>query len=343
MMDTRTTYLGMELKHPIMPSASPLSRSTDTIRRLEDNGAAAVVMHSLFEEQITLESEQLDHYLSYFTDAFAEALTWYPEQKDYRIGPEEYLENVRKAKEAVDIPVIGSLNGISTGGWITYAEEIEQAGADALELNIYYIPTDPKMEPADVEQLAVDVLSAVKETVSIPVAVKLNPYYSSLPHLVQRLVKAGADGLVLFNRFYQPDFDLEAFEVVPSLTFSRSEELRLPLRWVAILYGRVAADLAITTGVHTYSDVVKGVMAGAQVTMMASELLHNGVKRIQAILDDMVIWMTEHEYESVTQMQGSMSQQNVADPAAFERANYMQVLQSWRPDPAGQLYREIVR
>jgi dihydroorotate dehydrogenase (fumarate) len=343
MMDTQTTYLGMELKHPIMPSASPLSRSMDTIRRLEDNGAAAVVMHSLFEEQITLESEQLDHYLSYFTDAFAEALTWYPEQKDYRIGPEEYLENIRKAKEAVDIPIIGSLNGISTGGWIRYAEDIEQAGADALELNVYYIPTDPKMAPADVEQLAVEVLSAVKKAVSIPVAVKLNPYYSSLPHLVKRLIEVGADGLVLFNRFYQPDFDLEAFEVVPSLAFSRSEEMRLPLRWVAILYGRVAADLAITTGVHTHLDVVKGLMAGAQVTMMASELLENGVQRIQTILDAVVDWMDEHGYESVAQMQGSMSQKNAADPAAFERANYMRVLQSWRPDPAGQLYREIVR
>ncbi len=342
-IDTRTTYLGIELKHPIMPSASPLSRSTDTIRRLEDSGAAAVVMHSLFEEQITLESEQLDHYLSYFTDAFAEALTWYPEQEDYRVGPEDYLENVRRAKEAVDIPVIGSLNGISTGGWITYAEQIEQAGADALELNVYYIPTDPKMEPAAVEGLPVDVLSAVKESVSIPVAVKLSPYYSSLPHLAHRLVEAGADGLVLFNRFYQPDLDLQVLDVKPSLTLSTSQELRLPLRWVAILHGRVAVDLAITTGVHTHLDVVKGLMAGAQVTMMASELLQNGVERIQAILSNVVAWMQDHQYESVAQMQGSMSQRNVADPAAFERANYMKVLQSWRPDPAGQLYRELIR
>ncbi|MBS3784509.1 MAG: dihydroorotate dehydrogenase-like protein [Anaerolineae bacterium] len=342
-MDTRTSYLGLELKHPIMPSASPLSRSIDTIRRLEDNGAAAVVMHSLFEEQITLESEQLDHYLSYFTDAFAEALSWYPEQQDYRVGPEEYLDNVRRAKEAVDIPIIGSLNGISTGGWIDYAEEIEQAGADALELNVYYIPGQPDVTAADVEELAVAILRAVKESVSIPVAMKLSPYYSSLPHLAQRLVEAGADGLLLFNRFYQPDFDLEAFEVVPSLTFSTSDELRLPLRWVAILYGRMPVDLGITTGVHTHLDVIKGLMAGARVTMMASELLQNGVERIQVILDDVVAWMGEHEYESVAQMQGSMSQKNVADPAAFERANYMKVLQSWRPDPAGQLYRELVR
>ena len=342
-MDTRTTYLGIELKHPIVPSASPLSRSIDTIRRLEDNGAAALVMHSLFEEQITLESEQLDHYLSYFTDAFAEALSWYPEQQDYRVGPEEYLDNVRRAKEAVDIPIIGSLNGISTGGWIDYAEEIEQAGADALELNVYYIPGQPDVTAADVEELAVAILRAVKDGVSIPVAMKLSPYYSSLPHLAQRLVEAGADGLLLFNRFYQPDFDLEAFEVVPSLTFSTSDELRLPLRWVAILYGRMPVDLGITTGVHTHLDVIKGLMAGARVTMMASELLQNGVERIQVILDDVVAWMGEHEYESVAQMQGSMSQKNVADPAAFERANYMKVLQSWRPDPAGQLYRELVR
>ncbi len=341
-MDTKTTYLGMTLKHPIMPSASPLSRSLDTIRRLEDNGAAAVVMHSLFEEQITLESERLDHYLSYFTDAFAEALTWYPEQKDYNVGPEEYLENIRRAKEAVDIPIIGSLNGVSTGGWIRYAEKIEQAGADALELNVYYIPTDPEMSGADAERLVVDVLTAVKTNVSIPVAVKLSPFFSSIPHLAQRLVEAGADGLALFNRFYQPDLDLEAFDVVPSLVFSTSDELRLPLRWVAILHGRVATDLAITTGVHTYVDVLKGLMAGAQVTMMASELLQNGVQRIQTVLDAVVDWMREHEYESVAQMQGSMSQQNVADPAAFERANYMKVLQSWQPDPAGQLYREII-
>jgi dihydroorotate dehydrogenase (fumarate) len=333
----------MELKHPIVPSASPLSRSTDTIRRLEDNGAAAVVMHSLFEEQITLESEQLNHYLSYFTDAFAEALTWYPEQQDYQVGPEEYLENVRKAKEAVDIPIVGSLNGISTGGWIDYAEEIEQAGADALELNVYYIPGDPEMVAADVEQLVVDVLSAVKDNVSIPVAVKLSPYYSALPHLAHRLAEAGANGLVLFNRFYQPDLDLEAFEVVPSLTLSTSDELRLPLRWVAMMHGRVPADLAITTGVHTHIDVLKGIMAGAQVTMMASELLQNGVERIQVILDDVVEWMREHDYESVAQMQGSMSQRNAPDPMAFERANYMKVLQSWRPDPAGQLYRELIR
>jgi dihydroorotate dehydrogenase (fumarate) len=341
-MDLTTHYLEMELKNPLVPSASPLSRSLDTIRRLEDAGAAALVMHSLFEEQITLESDRLDHYLSYFTDAFAEALSWYPAQPDYRIGPEEYLDHVRRAKEAVDIPIIGSLNGISIGGWISYAREIEEAGADALELNVYYIPTDPAMESRTVEQMVLDVLNAVKGSVSIPVAVKLSPYFSATANLAWRLAEAGADGLVLFNRFYQPDLDLESLEVVPNLVLSTSEELRVPLRWVAILYGRISVDLAITTGVHTHEDVLKGIMAGASVTMMASELLQNGVERIGEMLLAMAQWMEDHGYGSVAQMRGSMSQQNVADRAAFERANYMKTLQSWRPDPAGRLFRETL-
>lgn len=341
-MDLTTHYLGMELKNPLVPSASPLSRDLDTIRRLEDVGAAALVMHSLFEEQIALESNRLDHYLSYFTDAFAEALSWYPALPDYRVGPEEYLDNIRRAKEAVEIPIIGSLNGISIGGWISYARKIEEAGADALELNVYYIPTDPAMESRTVEQMVLDVLNAVKGSVSIPVAVKLSPYFSATANLARRLAEAGADGLVLFNRFYQPDLDLESLEVVPNLVLSTSEELRLPLRWVAILYGRISVDLAITTGVHTHEDVLKGIMAGANVTMMASELLQNGVERIGEMLLAMAQWMEEHGYGSVTQMRGSMSQQNVADRAAFERANYMKTLQSWRPDPAGRLFREIL-
>jgi dihydroorotate dehydrogenase (fumarate) len=336
-MDLTTDYLGMKLKNPLVPSASPLSRDLDTIRRLEDAGAAALVMHSLFEEQIALESHQLDHYLDYFTDAFAEALTWYPAMEDYRVGPGEYLENIRRAREAVSIPIIGSLNGISTGGWISYAREIEQAGANALELNVYYIPTDPAMEGSTVEQMALDVLSAVKGNVSIPVAVKLSPYLSATANMARRLAQAGADGIVLFNRFYQPDLDLENLEVVPHLVLSTSAELRLPLRWVAMLYGRVPVDLAITGGVHTCEDVLKGIMAGANVTMMASELLQNGVERIGEVLSEMAHWMEERGYESATQMRGSMSQHNVADPAAFERANYMKVLQSWRPDPAGRL------
>lgn len=341
-MDLTTRYLGIEIEHPVVPSASPLSRTVDGIRRMEDAGASAVVVHSLFEEQITLESSRLDHYLTYFTDAFAEALTWYPEMKEYHVGPEEYLDKIRRAKESVEIPVVGSLNGLTTGGWIAYAKEIEQAGADALELNVYYIPADPRMEGTAVEEMALDVLRAVKKSVSIPVAVKLSPYYSSTAHVARRLADAGANALVLFNRFYQPDLDLERLEVVPTLALSVSEELRLPLRWVAILYGRVPVDFAITGGVHTYQDVLKGILAGANVTMMASELLKNGLQRIRQILAGVSTWMEEHEYESVAQMQGSMSQQHVSDPAAFERANYMRILQSWRPDPAGQLYREML-
>ena len=341
-MNLTTTYLGLDLKNPLVPSASPLSRDLDTIRRLEDAGAAALVMHSLFEEQITLESNQLDHYLSYFTDAFAEALDWYPAQPDYHVGPEEYLDRIREAKEAVDIPIIGSLNGISTGGWTTYAGEIEQAGADALELNVYYIPTDPAMAGSTVEQMTLDVLETVKASISIPVAVKLSPYFSATAHVAHRLADAGADGLALFNRFYQPDLDLESLEVVPHLVLSTSTELRLPLRWIAILYGRIPVDLALTTGVHTVRDAVKAIMAGANVAMMASELLLNGPARIGVMLDEMQQWMEAHEYASVAQMRGSMSQQNVADPAAFERANYMKMLQSWRPDPAGRLFRETL-
>ncbi len=337
-----TTYMGLTLENPIVPSASPLSQSADHICRLEDAGAAAVVMYSLFEEQITHESRQLDHYLSYGSDSFAESLSYFPSMAAYNIGPEEYLNLISRAKRVVDIPIIGSLNGISSGGWIDHARKIEQAGADALELNIYYIPTDIGMPGAEVEQMYLDVVGDVKRSVSMPVAVKLSPYFSATANMAYRLAEAGADALVLFNRFYQPDFDLENLEVVPHLVLSNSHDLRLPLRWVAILYGRVAVDLAITSGVHTYEDVLKGLMAGAKVTMMASELLQNGLGRIDEILRGMLIWLEEHEYESVAQMQGSMSQQNITEPAAFERANYMRVLQSWRPDPAGQFFRQRI-
>jgi dihydroorotate dehydrogenase (fumarate) len=336
-MDLSTTYLGLALKNPLVPSASPLSRSIDHIRRMEDEGAAAVVMYSLFEEQITHESRQLHHYLDYSAESFAEALTYFPDLDHYNIGPDEYMNLVSRAKQAVNIPVIGSLNGISTGGWISYAKRMEQAGADALELNVYYIPTDSNLTGGEVEQMYLDVVRAVKQSVTLPVAVKLSPYFSATANMAKRLAEAGADALVLFNRFYQPDFDLEALEVVPHLVLSNSNELRLPLRWVAILYGRVPVDLAITTGIHTHEDVLKGLMAGAKVTMMTSELLQNGPHRIHEILSSLVVWMEEHEYESVKQMQGSMSQLHVADPAAFERANYMKVLESWRPDPMGQL------
>ena len=336
-MNLRTRYLGLTLDHPLVPSASPLSQDVDRIRQLEDAGAPAVVMHSLFEEQIEEESRALHHYLSYGTDSFAEALTYFPEPAAFNVGPDAYLELVREAKAAVDIPVIGSLNGYTPGGWTRYARMIEEAGADALELNLYYLPTDVHTTGAEVETLYFQVVGDVREQLTIPLAVKLSPFLSATANVAHRLSNVGADGLVLFNRFYQPDFDLDELEVVPKVVLSNSAELTLPLRWVAILFGRVPADLAITGGVHSHFDVLKGLMAGAKVTMMASELLAHGLTRIDAILALLRDWLEEHEYESVEQLQGSMSQIHVADPAAFERANYMKTLQSWRADPAGHL------
>lgn len=330
-MDMRTDYMGMTLKNPIVPSSSPLSHSVDSIKRLEDAGASAVVMYSLFEEQITSESFYLDYYLSHGTDSYAESLSYFPEMQSYNVGPNEYLELIRRAREAVDIPIIGSLNGTSTGGWIDYAGLIEKAGADALELNIYYIPTSTYLMGAEVEYIYTDILHDVKKAIEIPVAMKLSPYFSSTANMAERLAEGGANGLVLFNRFYQPDLDLEKLEVVSRLVLSNSDELRLPLSWVGMLYGRVDVDFAITSGVHTHHDALKGLMAGAKVTMMASELLQNGIKRISEVLTEMERWMEEHEYSSVKQMIGSMSQKNVLEPAAFERANYMRMLASYRP------------
>lgn len=329
-MDLTTTYLGMKLKNPIVPSASPLSRTLDNMKRLEDAGASAIVMYSLFEEQITHEAAELDHYLQYGTESFAEALSYFPKAEEYNVGPEAYIELLRKAKASLEVPVIGSLNGISVGGWIKYAKHIQEAGADALELNVYYIPTDPKLASAEVEERYVEVLKAVKSAVTIPVAVKLSPFFSSLANVAQRLVDAGADGLVLFNRFYQPDLDLEQLEVVPGVTLSDSTASRLPMRWIAILHGRVKASLAATGGVHTVHDVLKMLMAGADVTMMCSALLKNGPDRIREVLLELREWMLEREYVSIGQMKGSMSQKAVADPAAFERANYMKALNKYQ-------------
>ena len=329
-MDLSTSYLGLKLKNPLVPSASPLSRTLDGIKRMEDAGAAAIVMYSLFEEQIHHEAAELDHYLSYGTQSFAEALSYFPETGEYNLGPDEYIEHIRKAKEAVDIPIIGSLNGISTGGWIQYAKKIQDAGANALELNVYYIPTDPKLSGAAVEQRYLDVLKAVKSTVTIPVAMKLSPYFSSMAHMATQLDQAGADGLVMFNRFYQPDLDIEQLEVVPNVTLSTSQAIRLPLRWVAVLYGRVKASLAATSGVHSAQDVVKLLMAGADVTQLCSSLLLHGPGRIAEILQELDRWLLEHEYTSVKQMRGSMSQKSVADPSAFERANYMKALNRFK-------------
>jgi dihydroorotate dehydrogenase (fumarate) len=330
-MTLTTSYLGMTLKNPIVASSSPLSHNVDSIRRLEDAGAAAVVMYSLFEEQITFDSFYIDHYLTSGTNSFPEAVSYFPEMQGYNVWPDEYMNLIRRAKEAVDIPIIGSLNGISAGGWTDYAALMEEAGADAIELNVYYIPTNENLDGLEVENIYLDILRSVKFSVSVPVAIKLSPYFSSTANMAKRLVEEGANGLVLFNRFYQPDIDLETLEVVPRLVLSNSSELRLPLRWVAILYGRLLADLAITTGIHTSEDVLKALMAGAKVTMMASELLQNGLRRINIILDELQHWMTEHEYESVAQMIGSISQRHCAEPAAFERANYMKMLASYRP------------
>ena len=330
-MNLTTNYLGMLLKNPIVASSSPLSHNIDSIRRLEDAGAAAVVMYSLFEEQIGFDSYYIDHHLTQGTDSYAEAISYFPDMQSYNVGPDEYLNLIRRAKEALGIPVIGSLNGASVGGWTDYATLIEEAGADALELNVYYLPTNTAVQGSDVEALYLDILSAVREVVTIPVAVKLSPFFSSIANMASRLSTRGADGLVLFNRFYQPDFDLDNLEVATRLVLSNSNELRLPLRWVAILYGRVNADMAITSGVHTSQDVIKGLMAGAKVTMMASELLQNGIRRIGQVLNELVTWLNEREYESVTQMIGAMSQKHCAEPAAFERANYMKMLQSYRP------------
>ena len=329
MLDLTTTYLGLHLKNPLVASASPLSRKIDSARRLEDAGAAAIVMYSLFEEQITHDSHELNHYLERGTHSFAESLSYFPDLEHYNLGPEPYLEHLHSLKQAVGIPVIGSLNGISSGGWIDYAHKIEQAGADALELNIYYLPTDVDLGASELEESYVQLVRDVRSRIKLPIALKLSPFFTSLPHIARRFVEAGANGLVLFNRFYQPDFDLEELEVIPNLELSTPHELRLPLRWIAILYGRIAADFALTSGVHTAQDVLKAMMAGANVAMMTSTLLQNGTGRLMHILNDLQEWMEAHEYESIAQMRGSMSQQAIADPAAFERANYMKALNSF--------------
>ncbi|MCB0127232.1 MAG: dihydroorotate dehydrogenase-like protein [Caldilineaceae bacterium] len=336
-MDLTTRYMGLHLAHPLVASASPLSYTIDGIRRLEDAGAAAVVMHSLFEEQIEGESHILDHYMSYGTESFAESLDYFPEMQHYNVGPSRYLELIEGAKAATDIPIIASLNGVSTGGWTEYAKLMEEAGADGLELNIYYIPVDTHIDGATVEQTYLQIVRDVRATIKIPIAVKVGPYFSAFANMAARLTDAGADALVLFNRFYQPDLDLEELEVVPNLVLSSSHEMRLPLRWVAILYGNVSADLAITSGVHSHIDVLKGLMAGADVTMLASELLRHGPNRLRDMRQDLASWLEDHEYESVEQLKGSMSQRNVANADAYVRANYIKMLQSWRPDPVSMM------
>ena len=329
MIDLSTTYLGLQLKNPVAVSASPLQRELDSVREMEDAGAAAVVMHSLFEEQIDIESEELNRFLEQGSESFAEAIHYLPDLEDYNHGPEAYLEHLARVKQAVRIPIIASLNGSSMGGWTRYATMMQEAGADAIELNTYFVAANPEVPGSEVEQMYCDLVRQVKSVVRIPVAVKLSHFFSSIPHVLRRMEAAGADGLVLFNRFYQPDIDLEALEVVPRLALSNSYELLLRLNWVAILYGQIKADMAVTGGVHTGEDVLKSMMVGARLAMMTSALLENGIGHIREVLGEVRRWMEEHEYESIRQMQGSMSRRAVPDPVAYERANYMKVLSSY--------------
>ena len=329
-MDLTTKYLGLELKNPIVPSASPLSKNIDNVKKLEDAGASAVVVYSLFEEQIEHEAGEFDHYMTSGTESFAEALSYFPKPAEYNLGPEEYLKHISNIKKSVSIPVIGSLNGVSKSGWMKYAKLIEEAGADALELNVYYIPSNINDDGAKIEEIYIRDLRAVKNNLKIPVAMKMSPYFSSVGNICKRLDEAGTDGLVLFNRFYQPDIDLGKLEVVPNLELSTSYDLRLPLRWIATLYGNVKASLAATSGIHNHLDVLKAMMVGADVAMVCSELLENGIHRISEILKDLEKWMEENDYKSIDLMKGSMSQKSIADPAAFERANYMKALNSYK-------------
>jgi dihydroorotate dehydrogenase (fumarate) len=333
MTDLSTTYLGLRLKNPLVASASPLSKKLERARRLEEAGIGAIVMYSLFEEQIIQESLELDHYLSRGTDTYPEALSYLPDGGLYAVRPEKYLDQVTALKKNLSIPVIGSLNGVSKGGWTSYAKKIQEAGADALELNLYYVSTDVNMTSNDIEDMQVELVAEVKSSINIPLAVKISPFVTSIPNFVKRLADAGADGIVLFNRFYQPDFDLEQLDIVHTLDLSTSAELRLPLRWISIMNGKIDTDFALTSGIHTHKDVIKAMMAGAKVAMMASTLLYNGEQYVGPLLSELEYWMKEHEYASIQQMQGSMSQKAVKEPAAFERANYMKVLNSFRDLP----------
>jgi len=326
MIDLSTQYLGLSLSSPLVVSASPLSRDIDGICRLEDAGASALVLYSLFEEQLRQEEVDLQYHLSAGTESFAESLTYFPQPSEFHTGPEGYLNHIRKAKSSVRLPIIASLNGSTLGGWTKFAGEIERAGADAIECNLYYIPTDANLTAADVEKTYIEIVRAVKSTVTIPVAVKLSPFFSNFSNMAQRLDQAGADALVLFNRFYQPDIDLEALEIRPNVLLSSQQALRLPLTWIGILYGKVKASLAATSGVHTAGDVVKLLMVGANVTMLCSSLMRHGVNHLRHLERELREWMDEHEYESVRQMLGSMSQNKCADPSAFERAQYMRAV-----------------
>ncbi len=328
MIDLSTRYLGLKLRTPLVASASPLSHDLDNIRRLEEAGASAVVLYSLFEEQLRQERFELEHHLTAGTDSFAEAASFLPQPNEFHVGPEGYLKLIHQAKKAVSIPIIASLNGTTVGGWTQYAQLIQQAGADALECNIYFLATDPDVESADIERQYLEIVEAVKSVVSIPVAVKVSPFFSNMANMAKRFDAAGADALVLFNRFYQPDINLEELEIEPNVLLSTAHELRLPLTWIGILYGRIRANLAATTGVHGPEDAIKLLMAGADVTMLCSTLLRNGIHHLRHIEKGFVKWMEDHEYESVEQMKGSMSQLRCPNPGAFERAQYMKAVKS---------------
>lgn len=329
-MDLRTKYMGLELKNPIVPSASPLSQSVDSIKRLADAGASAVVMFSLFEEQLRMEEALESSLLAAGTESFGEALSYFPKTDDYHVGPEQYLDLINKASQAVSIPIIASLNGVSPEGWVDYARKMQDAGAKALELNIYHLAADPKISGSKVEKMYIDVVKAVKGAVTVPLAVKLSPFFSSISNMARKLKRAGADALVLFNRFYQPDFDLNEMTVASTLHLSTSEDIRLPLRWIAMLHGRVKVSLAATSGAHTVEDVVKFVLAGADVVQTASALLKHGPGHITTLVDGLTQWMETHEYKSLRQMKGSMSQKSVENPTAFERANYIKIIEKYK-------------
>ncbi|MDK9700504.1 MAG: dihydroorotate dehydrogenase-like protein [bacterium] len=329
-MNMDTSYLGLKLKHPLIAAANPIAADVSGIRQLEDGGAAAVILPSLFEEQITHEALELHYHTTVTADTFAEALSYFPEPEQFIVGPEEYLKLIQEAKAAVKIPVIASLNGVTDGGWTRIAEQIEQAGADAIELNMYYLATDPNVVGSEIERHYIETLKAVRNATKLPIAVKLSSFLSSPAAMAKSMANAGADGLVLFNRFYQPDFDLDKLEVIPNLRLSNSDDMRLALRWIAILFGKTSADLCATGGCHTGIDAVKLLMAGADSIQIASALLKHGPSYSKTLLSELTEWMEKHEYTSINQMKGSMSHKNVADASAYERANYMKTLQSYQ-------------
>lgn len=330
MKDLSTVYMGLNLKNPIVPSSSPLMKDINNVKQMEDSGAAAVIMDSLFEEQIEYEAEKLHYFLEKGTERFAESLTYFPSGQDFYSGPELYLERIKKLKESVDIPVIASLNGRNAGGWTEYAKLIEEAGADGIELNIYFLETSPDVSPREIEKRYVEILKSVKSNITIPVAVKIGPYFSSIAYTVKQLCEAGADAIVLFNRFYQPDINIDSLEISPRLVLSNPSELRLPLRWVSILRNQIKSSIAITSGIHSHTEVIKSILAGADAVQMTSVLLKMGIKEIENILGRLAHWMDEHEYDSIQSMKGSLSQESSPDSSAFERANYMKTLKDYK-------------